>query len=359
MSHNPEEAYNDLPLLPPKADLETKQILKLAIEANKALAELNFASKMLPDPTVLINTIPLQEAKASSEIENIVTTSDELFRASFSDSGSMDPAVKETLRYRQALKAGCEMLSHRPITTNLICEICSIIKNAEMNIRKVPGTQIKNMTTGDVLYTPPEGERVIRDLLSDWEKFLNENNEYDPLIKLAVLHYQFEAIHPFIDGNGRTGRILNMLYLIYERLLAYPVLYVSGYIIKHKADYYRLIREVTANGNWEDWIIYILQGVKEASLDTVRRTESISALMKQTYEDIKRLTPNIPAKEMSEIIFTQPYCRVRNLVDSGVAKRQTAMLYLKALKDAGILESVKSGREVLFVNRRFLDILTA
>lgn len=358
MFYNPERAYNDLPFLPPKADIETKQILKLAIEANKALAELNFASKMLPDPTVLINIIPLQEAKASSEIENIVTTSDELFKASFSDTGKIDVATKETLRYRQALKAGFEMLAHRPITTNFICEICSIIKDKEMNIRKVSGTQIKNTATGDILYTPPEGESVIRNLLWDWEKFLNDNNEYDPLIKLAVLHYQFEAIHPFLDGNGRTGRILNMLYLIHEKLLAYPVLYLSGYIINYKADYYRLIREVTVNKNWENWIIYILQGVKEASNNTVKRIERISALMKQTYDDVKRLASHIPAKEMSEIIFTQPYCRVKNLVDANIAKRQTAMLYLKSLEDVGILESVKHGREVLFVNRRFLNILT-
>lgn len=357
MSNNPEKPYNDIPLLPPKVEIETKAVLKLAIEANKALAELNFATKMLPDPTVLINTIPLQEAKASSEIENIVTTSDELFRASFTDSLDVDSATKETLRYRQALKAGCEMLTAKPITTNMICEICSIIKNTEMNIRKVSGTQIKNVATGEVLYTPPEGEKVIRDLLSNWERFLNENTDFDPLVKMAVLHYQFEAIHPFLDGNGRTGRIMNLLYLIHEGLLAYPVLYLSGYIIRNKADYYRLIRGVTADENWQDWILYILQGIHEASLETVQRIESISALMKQTYDDIKRLAPNVPAKEMNDLIFTQPYCRVKNIVDAGIAKRQTAMVYLKNLEDAGILESVKAGREVLFVNRKFLTCL--
>jgi Fic family protein len=357
MSNNPEKPYNDLPLLPPETEIETKAVLKMAIEANKALAELNSASKMLPNPTVLINTIPLQEARASSEIENIVTTSDELFRASFTDPADTDAATKETLRCRQALKAGCDMLSARPITTNMICGICSIIKNTEMSIRKVSGTQIKNLATGDVLYTPPEGEKLIRDLLSNWENFLNNNHDFDPLVKMAVLHYQFEAIHPFLDGNGRTGRILNMLYLIHEGLLAHPLLYLSGYIIRNKADYYRLIRGVTEDNNWQDWVLFILKVITEASLDTVQRIGEISDLMKSTYKEIIMLAPNIPAKEMNDLIFTQPYCRVRNIVDAGIAKRQTAMVYLRNLEDTGILESVKSGREVLFVNRRLLSLL--
>ena len=357
--HNPTKPYNDLPLLPPSADIETRKVLKLAIESNKALAELNFASKMLPEPTVLINTIPLKEAQASSEIENIVTTSDELFRASFVSSEDVSQAVKETLRYRQALKAGYDILSAKPISTNMICEICSIIKDRDMDIRKTTGTTIRNVSTGEVLYTPPEGEAVIRNLLSDWEKFLNTNTDFDPLIKLAILHYQFESIHPFSDGNGRTGRILNMLYLIQEGLLAYPILYLSGYIIKHKANYYNLLREVTIKQDWENWICYILEGIREASVETVKRIESISVLMKRTYENIKTADSYMPAKEINDIIFAQPYCRVKNIVDSGIAKRQTAMIYLKKLEDTGILESKKHGREVLFINKNFLNILAS
>jgi len=357
MFYDPKIAYNDLPLLPPEADIETKQLLKLSIKANTALTKLNEAIKSLPNPAVIINTLPLQEAKASSEIENIVTTSDELFKASLDDAKNNDPAVKETLRYRQALRVGSDMLEKYPITTKMACKLCSTIKDTDMNIRKIPGTQIANTVTGEVIYTPPEGESVIRDKLSNWEKFINENIEVEPLIRLAVMHYQFEAIHPFLDGNGRTGRLVNVLFLIQEGILEYPVLYLSKYIIENKAKYYSLLKGVTANSEWEGWITYILEGLCEVSNWTVGIIKEVKELMSDFEKQIKDETKVPQAKDIVEVIFTQPYCRVRDVVDAGIAQRQTAMEYLRALEKLGILKPLKPGREILFINRRFMNIL--
>ena len=257
----PKKPFNELPTLPPRADLETRAILKACIAARAALAELNTACDLVPNPSVLINTIPVLEARASSEIENIVTTADRLFR--FAGEGAdakADPATREALRYRTALHRGYVSLRKKPLSTGTAVEVCGIIRGVDAGIRKVPGTALTNQITGQTVYTPPEGEATIRDLLANWEKYLHQDDGPDPLVRLAVAHYQFEAIHPFTDGNGRTGRVLNLLFLVERRLLGLPVLYLSRAVIRLKADYYRLLLDVTVRGAWEEWILYRTSG---------------------------------------------------------------------------------------------------
>jgi Fic family protein len=261
---SPSDPYNHLPLLPPTGELETKRTLKQCIASRAALAELKQAAELIPNQSVLINTLPLLEAKDSSEIENIVTTTDKLFQFLSADAGA-DPATKEALRYRIALMEGFRQLDARPLSTRTAETICSRIRGTTMTVRKVPGTILVNEATAEAIYTPPLGESRLRDLLANWERFLHDELDLDPLIKMAVAHYQFEAIHPFTDGNGRTGRVLNSLYLIHEKLLTLPILYLSRYIIANKTDYYRLLLAVTRDHAWEDWLLYFLRAVEETA----------------------------------------------------------------------------------------------
>lgn len=356
---DPGRPYNTLPSLPPKADIESRPILKACIGARAALGELKQAGGLLPNPTILINTIPLLEARASSEIENIVTTTDRLFRFAQNDrAGLADPATKEALRYRTALWRGFQSLKKRPLTTATAVEVCRTIKGVSLDIRRVPGTALANDATGKVIYTPPQGEALLRSLLADWERFLHEAEAIDPLIRMAVAHYQFEAIHPFADGNGRTGRILNLLFLVEQGLLDSPVLYLSRSIIRRKADYYRLLRAVTAEGRWEDWILYMLKAVEDTARWTTSKIHAIRKLMQDTAEIVRVQAPAAYSRELIELIFVQPYCRIGNLVDAGIAQRQTASVYLKELCDAGVLKEVKAGREKLFINPRLMTLLT-
>jgi cell filamentation protein, protein adenylyltransferase len=270
---------------------------------------------------VLINTIPLLEAQASSEIENIVTTTDRLFRfADRAAEAQADSATKETLRYRNALYEGFKQLAKRPITTATAVQICGTIRGIEMDVRSTPGIALANDKTGEVIYTPPEGQSLLRDLLANWERYLHEHEMVDPLIRMAVAHYQFEAIHPFTDGNGRTGRVLNLLYLIEQELLKLPVLYLSGYIIRRKADYYSLLLKVTTGQAWEDWVLFMLQAVHETARWTTFKITAIRDLLDKTAETIRKRAPKIYSRELAELMFTQPYCRIGNLVDAGIAK---------------------------------------
>lgn len=354
---NPEQPYNDLPKLPPANEIETKSVLKACIEARSALAELKTAGRLIPNQTVLINIIPLLEAKDSSAIENIVTTTDKLFKYADRDTKSLDPDTKETLRYRSALKRGFDLIKGRPLSTNTAIEVCSVIKDKQMDIRKVPGTALAGDVSGKVIYTPPSGERVIRDFLSNWENFLHQETSVDPLIRMAVGHYQFEAIHPFTDGNGRTGRILNVLYLNQEGLLTSPILYLSRYITAQKNDYYRLLLEVTKDRNWESWILYVLDAVVNTCKWTVSKIEGIRALSEEITEIIKSKAPKVYSRELVELIFNQPYCRINNLIEAGIAQRQTASVYLKTLCDLGILQEISEGRDKIFLNPRMIDLL--
>lgn len=358
MKFDANKPYNELPLLPPKAEIENHQILKKCISARTAIAELKQAGELIPNQSVLINTIPLLEAQMSSEIENIVTTTDKLFQFLSGDDDKADAPTKETLRYRQALSQGYISIKNRPICTRIAVQVCSAIRNVDADIRKLPGTALKNPLTGKVVYTPPEGEGLIRDKLANWEKFLNERTDIDPLIRMAITHYQFEAIHPFTDGNGRTGRLLNILFLVQEGLLNIPVLYLSRYIIDHKKEYYAFLRGVTEQHSWQDWILYMLDAVEQTANWTTQKIRSIKALLKHTCNYVRECKPKIYSREFVELFFQQPYCRISNVEDAGIAKRQTASLYLKNLVDIGVLREVKSGRERIYVHPKFLELIT-
>lgn len=356
-SNNP---YNDLPLLPPLVELETKAVLKRAIAANTALAELKGVGELIPNQSVLVRAIGLQEAKLSSEIENIVTTNDELYRAFADDGQRAEPHTKEVLRYNDALWHGYRSITegNRPLTTGLFEEMYRIIKQTTAGVRRTPGTKLAT-TQGQVIYMPPEGESVIRDKLANLERFIYAEDGIDPLVKLAVLHYQFEAIHPFTDGNGRTGRILNILYLVERKLLEIPVLYLSRYIIDHKNEYYAGLRDITENGSWEPWLIYMLTAVEETSRLTREKILAIRSLMQETMERIRTELPKVYSKELVEVLFHLPYCKIHFLEEAGIAKRKTASLYLQELAKIGLLCPIKSGREAYYLNEPFLKILTS
>ncbi len=349
--------YNDLPLLPPAAELETRDLLKACIEAHKALASLRSATEHLPNPAVLINTIPLLEAQASSEIENIVTTADELFR--FADQqDAANPATREALRYRSALQEGFQSLRDRPLSTTTAERVCSRIKNVQMQVRRVPGIALANQLTGEIVYTPPVGEGLLREKLANWERFIHEEREIDPLIRMAVAHYQFEAIHPFTDGNGRTGRVLNLLMLVEQDLLDQPVLYLSRYIIERKAEYYRLLLEVTRNGAWAEWVAYMLDAIADTARWTGAKIEAIRRLHEQACEWIRAHRPKTYSRELVDVLFSQPYCRIQNVVDAGIAKRETAARYLRELVDIGVLREQRMGKEKLFLHPAYLQLLS-
>lgn len=359
MLFNPALPYNDLPLLPPGKEVETRAVLKACIEARSALGELKIAGGLIPNQGVLINTIPLLEAQASSEIENIVTTTDKLFQFANDADGDADPATKEALRYRTALYSGFKLLAQRPLTTATAVEVCRTIKGIDLDIRKTPGTALAKDGTNEIIYTPPEGEALLRDKLQNWEKFIHEAGHIDPLVRMAMMHYQFEAIHPFVDGNGRTGRVLNLLYLVEKGLLNIPVLYLSRYIIQNKSDYYRLLMQVTTDQNWEEWVMYMLKAVTETALSTTEKIQKIKLLLDETAEKIKKEAPQIYTRDLADLIFIQPYSRISDVVEAGLAKRQTASTYLQRLCEIGILKDVKVGRERLFINPAFLDLLRA
>jgi Fic family protein len=358
MSFDPVRPYNDLPALPPTKDVETKAVLKACVEARAALAELKISGQLIPNPSVLINSIPLLEAQASSEIENIVTTADRLFRFANRPEAGVDPATKEALRYRTALYQGFKNLKSQPLSTRSALEICRTIKGVELDIRATPGTALMNEATGRVIYTPPEGAELLRDKLANWERYIHADDGVDPLIRLAVVHYQFEAIHPFTDGNGRTGRILNLLFLVEQGLLDIPVLYLSRYIIANKKAYYDGLLTVTTDGAWEPWILFMLDAIRETSTWSTAKIQAIRSLLDATTDRIRRDLPKIYSRELAEIIFVNPYCRIADLVGAGIAKRQSASVYLKALTSLGILCEIEAGREKIYTNPALLTLLS-
>jgi Fic family protein len=358
MAFDPHRPYNDLPTLPPSVDLETKPVLKQAIAANKALAELKGAGELVPNQADLIQSIGLQEAKLSSEIENIVTTNDELYRAFANHGERADLHTREVLRYNDALWYGFNSIQNqnRSLTTNLFEELFQRIKQSSAGVRKTPGTKLAN-DAGEVIYTPPEGETILRDKLANLERFIYAEDDLDPLVKLAVCHYQFEAIHPFTDGNGRTGRILNILFLVEHRLLDIPVLYLSRYISENKDHYYSGLRRVTEIGDWETWILYMLGAIEQTARATHKRILDIRDLMAKDIERIKSELPKIYSKDLLELLYRQPYCKIRFLEEAGIAQRQTASTYLKELERIGVLSGVKMGRELYYINQKFMRLL--
>lgn len=359
MAFDPRVPYNDLPLLPPAGNVETGVVLKKAISAARALAELKGLGQTIPNQAMLVDSLILQEAKDSSAIENVFTTNDVLFRSYAAKTARIDPATKEVLRYREALWNGFESLKARPVlSTNLLIRIVQTIMENDAGIRDIPGTVIANGLTRETIYAPPEGEALLRDKLANLERFIHADDGMEPLVKLALIHYQFEAIHPFADGNGRTGRVLGILFLTYKDLLDLPVLYLSRYIVEHKQDYYVLLRNVTEKGEWEPWILYMLDAVEQMSAVTRDRILAIRALMGQTMEQVKKELPKIYSKELVELLFRQPYTKGQFVVDAGIAKRQTAAGYLKALEGIGILKAQRVNKETLYLNQALYELLS-
>ena len=331
-------------------NLETKPILKKAIQANRALAKLNGTAKIIPNQNILINALVLQEAKDSSEIENIITTHDELFRAGL-DIESVTNEAKEVQHYREALIKGYELVrDNKLLLKRDIVQIQGILEQNDAGVRRQSGTVLRNMATGEVVFEPPQEYEEIQELLSELEKFINEPNELDPLVNMAIVHYQFETIHPFYDGNGRTGRIINILYLILKGMLDVPILYLSSYIIQHKADYYRLLQEVRTYDKMEEWILYMLDGVEQTSLGTIELVQDIHALMAKTQHQIQAELPKIYSKDLVEVLFMHPYTKIDFLVRSLNVTRKTASKYLNQLQDIGLLEIVQIQNSKFFIH---------
>jgi len=346
-----------LKCLPPDVKLETNKVLKNLVRAHRALAILKGFSDTIPNKNILINAVIINEAKDSSEIENIITTHDELYKT-MSRENYLNPAAKEVANYRTALWYGYQMVKKkRMLTTNMILEIQQLIETNRAGIRKLPGTVLKD-SVGDVIYTPPVGEKEIISLLTNLEKYINEDNDYlDPLIKLAIIHYQFEAIHPFYDGNGRTGRIINVLYLVLKELLDSPILYLSKFIVRNKISYYHLLREVTEDESWEDWILFILQGIEETAEETLKLIKKINSLQEDTAREIKSKLPKIYSRELTELLFFEFYTKIKYIEEGLNVSRKTAANYLSSLEGAGILTSEKVGRERIYLNNRLFHVV--
>lgn len=357
---NNEIPFNDLPALPPAKELiESVIILKQLVKSSVALAELKGMVNILPNPEILLNAVILKEARASSEIENVITTQDKLYQALSAKGDQIDTSIKEVLRYREAMLFGYRTIQQKNIlTTNIIIEIQQILEENNAGIRKLPGTALRNSATGKVIYTPPDKSDIINSLLSNMEKFINlDEDEIPHLIKMAIQHYQFESIHPFYDGNGRTGRIINILYLIMSGLLEQPILFFSGYIIENKSEYYRLLQEVRTNNKWEDWILYILKGVEVTAKATINQVIEINTLFEQTKEKTRKEFPKIYSKELIELLFEHPYSKSEYLENRLSISRITAAKYLKALENIGVLKSKKVWKETLYINTALFEQL--
>ncbi len=361
MVKNKNLPYNELPDLPPKNFTETPEMLRHLAKASRYLGELNGLCVSLPDPQLLINTIILQESKNSSAIENIVTTQDELYKAA-TEENTDNHAAKEVLNYREALYVGLNKMKGNKnlLLTNTMVEIVQTIKQNKSGIRNTPGTSLKNAINGEVIYTPPCCEDELREKLSALEQFINdpEVSELDPLIKMALIHYQFEAIHPFSDGNGRTGRIINALYLVQQELLTQPVLYLSSYIVKYKAEYYQLLRSVTEKDNWQDWVMFILTALIETAQLSTQKIRAMLLLKDDFEKRMKHALGSSFSFELLQLMFTLPYLKIDLLEKKGLAHRQTASSWLKKLTDANILKPQKIGRTTYFINYKLMELLS-
>lgn len=356
---NNEKPFNDLPLLPPAMDkIETVKVLRQLVKSSVALAELKGLAKILPNPAILLNAVILKEARASSEIENVITTQDKLYQALSAKGAQVDSSTKEVLRYREAMLYGFHFIQKKGfLSSNAIIEIQKILEESNAGIRKLPGTALRNAATGKVIYTPPDNPDSINLLIKNIEKYLNEPDGISPLIKMAVQHYQFESIHPFYDGNGRTGRIINVLYLILNNLLENPIIYLSAFIIDNKTDYYRLLQEVRTKDNWEEWILYILKGIEQTANETITQVKEISQLFIKTQELVKTKAPKSYRKELIELLFEHPYCKTEYLIERFGISRITATKYLKELEKLKVLQSKQVWKETLYINTQLFDLL--
>ena len=356
---NPNIPWNDIPELPPAVDLESRDILKACISAMTELSRANALVKQLPSEEVLINTLPLQEARRSSEIENIVTTNDELYRAMTSDRNRIDSNTKEVLRYREALWEGVNSIREgSTLNIQLFEHICSRILDEEMKVRN-GAVVIENRATQQLIYRPPTGYGNLIRLLTNLDRFITDKTDgFQPLVKMAVMHYQFEAIHPFMDGNGRTGRILNILYLVHQGLLDVPILYLSRFFIQNRDEYYRYLREVTENGSWQQWILYILEAVEQTSRHTADKIEAINNLINDVMINARGKTKVVEREGFVDLLFKWPYCKISIVERELECSRITATRYLNEIAALGLLNRVKMGREYYYINRDLVELLS-
>jgi Fic family protein len=346
-------------LPPPREKVETIEILRQTNKSTAALAELKGIAKTIPNQAMLINAIVLQEAKDSSEIENIITTKDELYKALTINKSNISVETKEVVNYRKAIFSGFDIAKKQGfIRVNDIVSIQQELVDNTAGIRSTPGTVLKNDRTGEIVYTPPQDKAELIDLLTNFINHYNKiDNDLSPLINLAILHYQFESIHPFYDGNGRTGRILNILYLILNELIDVPILYLSSYITENKSEYYRLLNRTNHEGKWEEWIMFMLKAVENTSKDTILRITNIKEQLDKTIIKVKKESPKIYRKELVELLFEQPYSKIDFVVNRLNVERKAASRYLRELEEIGILKSQKIGRETLYINSELIEIL--
>jgi len=359
MFFDPTKPFNSIPLLPPEFELETKEVLKQLAVSHRYLAELKGIAQTIPNRTILISTLALQEAKNSSAIENIITTHDELYKSDLFSDQFESPASKAVHRYSKALIHGYNLVKDDKILSlNKILAIQQILEDNDAGIRKLPGTVLKNTRTGVTTYTPPDNPDVILNALGNLERYINDPDihKVDPLIKMAVIHYQFEAIHPFFDGNGRTGRIINVLYLVLNNLLEMPVLYLSRYIIENKADYYRLLNEVRTKNNWEEWILYMLTAVQVTAEDSIILIKEIKALISEYKFKMRGELPKIYSQDLLNLLFRHPYTKIEFVMNDLGVSRITATKYLNELTEKGLLTKNKLGRNIYYVNKPLFDL---
>lgn len=355
-----EESSWKLEELPLKRNIETRDVLKSLPKAHAALAELKGIALSIPNQNILVNTLGLQEAKDSSAIENIITTHDDLYKSELNLKSIQTLEAKEVQNYISALKRGFTLVSEKEIlTTRIILEIQGTIEKNKAGFRKLPGTALKNSSTGETIYTPPQNYDLISKLMSNLEQFINnpEISDYDPLVKMAIIHFQFESIHPFYDGNGRTGRILNILYLILEKLLDLPILYLSSYIIRNKSDYYKLLQKVREINEWDDWLLFMIKGVEETSIETIKLILSIKELMLKT-KHLLRNNYKFYSQDLLNNLFKHPYTKIEYVVKDLEVSRITAANYLNKLAEDGLLEKKKIGTGNYYINTELFGILT-
>lgn len=350
-----------LQLLPIHIDLETRAVLKKLVEANRVLAELKGIITSIPNQGILLETLTLREARESAAIENIISTFDEVYQSNFFGNHFASPAAKEVHQYAAALRKGFELVKENNLlTNNHILEIQAVVEQNLAGFRKLPGTKLLNDQTGEVVYTPPQDYDTIVAFMNNLELFMNDDAimDIDPLIKMAVIHHQFESIHPFYDGNGRTGRIINILFLVQKKLLHLPVLYLSRYIIQHKKDYYRLLQEVRDIGNWEAWILFMLDGIEKTATESVILITAISDLMHEYKSKIRTNHPKLYSQDLLNNLFKYPYTKIEFLQADLNISRSTAIRYLDTLVQTGLLMKQKIGRDNYYLNKPLFTLLS-
>lgn len=349
-----------IPKLPIAQEVESKAVLKKLALAHKALAELNGVAESIPNEVIILNTLSLQEAKDSSAIENIITTHDELYSSDSIAQQFASTAAKEVYNYAQALREGFQIVRQKQlITCTQIIDIQAILEQTKAGFRKLPGTALKNDQTGETIYTPPQSYDEIVDLMSNLELFINDNSlsDIDPLVKMAIIHHQFESIHPFYDGNGRTGRIINILYLVKEDLLKLPILYLSRYINQNKGTYYQLLQQTRVTQEWENWILYMLEAVEQTAMQTTAIIRGIKKLMMEHKQKIRASLPKIYSQDLINNLFKHPYTKIDFLVQDLGVTRQTASKYLEQLIELDVLKVHKIGKENFYINTALYEFL--